>query len=89
VYARFAGSQGSVLELLDPLGQVARALGADAGLIAATAEASSQPTWLITGTDVAGVSAAAAAFTPSALHDRFALAVSGHTELPVPAQAGK
>jgi len=84
VYARFAGSGGSSLQLLDPRGQVARTLGAAAGLIAATAANSSEPIWLITGTDVAGVSAAAAALTPSALRDHFALAVQGTSELPVP-----
>jgi len=84
VYARFGGSGGSSLQLLDPRGQVARTLGAAAGLIAATAANSSEPIWLITGTDVAGVSAAAAALTPSALRDRFALAVQGTSELPVP-----
>jgi len=32
VYARFAGPNGSSLELLNPAGQVARTLGAGAGL---------------------------------------------------------
>jgi len=84
VYARFAGRLGSGLELLNPQGHLARRLGGAAGLIAATAEGSAEPTWLITGTDPAGVSAAAAAFTPGALHDRFALAVSGAVQLPLP-----
>ena len=35
--------------------QSARTLGAGAGLVAATAQGSDMPTWLITGTDVAGV----------------------------------
>jgi hypothetical protein len=89
VYARFAGPHGSSLQLLDPAGQVARTLGAGAGLIAATADSSSEPTWLITGTDVAGVSAAAAAFNQQSLHDHFALAVSGGQELPVPLEGGQ
>jgi hypothetical protein len=84
VYARFAGRGGASLQLLDTEGRVARTLGAGAGLIAATAANSSAPTWLITGTDVAGVSAAAAAFTPSRLSDHFALAVQGPASLPVP-----
>lgn len=83
VYARFA-SGGAVLELLNPHGQVVRRLGAGAGLVAATAQGSSPPTWLVTGTDPAGVSAAAAALTPGALRDRFALAVEGSRRLPVP-----
>ena len=84
VYARFAGRAGDSLQLLDPHGGVARTLGAGAGLIAATAENSAEPTWVITGTDVAGVSAAAAALTPSRLRDHFALAVAGTGDLPVP-----
>jgi hypothetical protein len=84
IYARFAGSRGSALLLLDPHGQVVRTLGAGAGLIAATANGSSAPVWLVTGTDAAGVSAAAAALTPARLRDHFALAVQGQTDLPVP-----
>ncbi len=87
VYARFAGPGGDSLQLLDPDGHVVRTLGTGAGLIAATGSSSSEPTWLITGTDQAGVSAAAAALTPARLHDHFALAVRGATEIPVPLQA--
>jgi hypothetical protein len=89
VYARFTGSGGGSLQLLNPSGQVTRTLGAGSGLIAATADSSSEPTWLITGTDPAGVSAAAAAFTQPALHDHFALAVQGSTRLPVPVEASQ
>lgn len=88
VYARFRGADGSSLELLDPAGKVVRTLGADAGLIAATSQGGAPPTWLITGTDLAGVKAAAAAMTPSRLQDHFALAVQGSTDLPVPLDAG-
>jgi len=88
VYARFSGPAGGSLELLDPQGGVARTLGPGAGLVAATAEGSSEPTWLITGTDGAGVSAAAAAFTPAALRNHFALAVAGSSDLPVPLRRG-
>jgi hypothetical protein len=84
VYARFAGANGSSLQLLNPSGKVVRTLGAGAGLIAATAQPSTGPFWLITGTDVAGVSAAAAALTPARLHDHFALAVQGQSDFPVP-----
>ena len=83
VYARFTGD-GSALALLNPHGEVVRSLGANAGLIAATAQGSSPPTWLVTGTDVAGVSDAAAALTPSSLRDHFALAVQGSTQFAVP-----
>ena len=86
VYAKFTGPAGDALQLLDPHGNVVMTLGKGAGLVAATAEGSSEPTWLITGTDAAGVSAAAAAFTPSALHNHFALAVTGRRQLPLPLQ---
>jgi hypothetical protein len=86
VYARFSGT--GALELLNPRGQVARRLGPGTGLIAATAQGSSQPTWLITGTDRAGVAAAAATFTPAALDNHFALAVSGSHRLPLPLEPG-
>jgi hypothetical protein len=89
VYARFTGAGGSSLQLLNPDGGVTRTLGAGSGLIAATADSSSEPTWLVTGTDVAGVSAAAHALTPVALRDHFALAVQGNSELPVPQQGGQ
>jgi Domain of unknown function (DUF4430) len=87
VYAKFAGPTGSSLQLLNPQGQVVKTLGAGAGLIAATAQTSTGPAWLITGTNVAGVSAAAAALTPARLRDHFALAVQGTTDLPVPQEA--
>ncbi len=67
VYARFDGPSGRSLELLNPGGHVVKTLGAGAGLVAATAQTSTGPAWLITGTDVAGVSAAAAALTPARL----------------------
>ena len=87
VYARFAGASGSSLQLLNPAGKVVRTLRGGAGLIAATAQPSTGPFWLITGTDVAGVKAAAAALTPARLRDHFALAVQGGTDLPVPQEA--
>ncbi|HWE12492.1 MAG TPA: DUF4430 domain-containing protein [Solirubrobacteraceae bacterium] len=85
VYARFE-HHGSELALLNPSGHVARTLGAGAGLIAATADSSSVPTWMITGVDVAGVTAAARALSARALHNHFALAVDGGTERSVPVQ---
>jgi hypothetical protein len=89
VYARFAGPGGSSLQLMDPAGKVVRTLGAGAGLVAATADSSSAPTWLITGTDVAGVTAAAGALNVGSLRDHFALAVDGSTLLPVPLEASQ
>ncbi|MGO9973680.1 MAG: hypothetical protein ACLP01_12930 [Solirubrobacteraceae bacterium] len=85
VYARFVGVRNPALELLDPDGHVLGTLHGSAGLIAATEQASEdQPTWLVTGTDVAGVDAAAAALTPARLHDRFALAIANGRGYPLP-----
>ncbi len=84
VYARFVGAHGQSLELLDSHARAVRTLGAGGGLIAATADNISAPTWLVTGTDLAGVSAAAGAMTESRLAHHFALAVQGGTDLPVP-----
>jgi hypothetical protein len=83
VYARFT-NHGSSLALLDPRGRVVRRLAGTAGLVAATADGSSPPTWMVTGTNGSGVDAAASALTPAALHDHFALAVHGTSRLPVP-----
>jgi hypothetical protein len=83
VYAKFSAG-GNALMLLDPHGNTVRTLGAGGGLLAATAQSSFTPTWLVVGTDIAGVNAAAAALTPSALRDHFALAVQGSTRLPLP-----
>jgi hypothetical protein len=86
VYARFSPSGG--LQLLDPAGHAARTLTGSAGLLAATADSQSKPTWLITGTDKAGVTAAARALTPQSLHDHFALAVALGSQIPVPVGSG-
>ena len=84
VYARFAGPGGSKLQLLNADGHVARTLGPGAGLIAATGQNATGTVWMITGTDAAGVSAAAAALTPTRLRDHFALAVAGKANFPLP-----
>lgn len=83
VYARFRGG-GATLQLLGPTGSVVRTLGAGAGLVAATAGPAEVPTWVVTGTDAAGVTAAARAFNATSLHNHFALAVYGSALLPVP-----
>jgi hypothetical protein len=87
VYARFDDG-GHQLLLLDAAGKTVRTLGAGAGLIAATRDKVSEPVWFITGTDRAGVAAAAAAFSSATLHNRFALAVSGGQDIPLPMVGG-
>jgi Domain of unknown function (DUF4430) len=90
VYARFVGGGGQALELLDPRGGVLRTLHQGAGLVAATEQPTlSEPTWMITGTDQAGVDAAAAALTPARLRNHFALAVAGKQDLPLPLLPGQ
>jgi hypothetical protein len=87
VFARFAGD-GQSLALLNAGGKVTRTLTAGAGLVAATRYAKEEPIWVVTGTDAAGVSLAAHAFSEAALHDHFALALeAGGTSRPLPTPA--
>jgi hypothetical protein len=85
VYAR-PSADGRTIAALDPRGRVAQRLGKGAGLVAATAVEGEQPTWFVTGTDDAGVAAAARAFAAgeSALSDKFALAVSDDRPIALP-----
>jgi Domain of unknown function (DUF4430) len=86
VYARVA-RDGRSIAALDADGRTARTLGAGTGLIAATAIGDERPTWVVTGTDEAGVASAARAFEEGTLSNRFALAVSD--DLPVSLPVGK
>lgn len=89
VYARFVGSTGQAIELYNAAGEVKRTLHGSAGMVAATEQLSlSQPTWLVTGTDVAGVAAAAEAFTAAKLHNHFAVTVQDGSVIPVPVMSG-
>ncbi len=83
VYARFDAA-GDKLVVLDPGGKAAKTLGAGTGFIAATAKRERQPVWFVSGTDAAGVAAAARAFDESVLADRFALAISDDLPVAVP-----
>lgn len=87
VYAQVV--DGQAIELDNPAGDVVQTLRGSAGLVAATAQASlNAPVWLVTGTDVAGVNAAAAALTPAKLRNHFAVAVVGRRVLPLPVTRG-
>ena len=79
VYARFSAN-GGTLTLLDQDGRATRTLAAGAGLIAATRSGEDAPVWVVTGTDTAGVTAAARAFAAGKLDNRFAVAVSPRAE---------
>jgi hypothetical protein len=79
VFARIDAA-GRRITALDPEGRAVRTLGPGAGLIAATRpfeedETVAGATWVVTGTDDAGVLAAARALDEGALQDKFALAV--------------
>jgi hypothetical protein len=80
VYARIA-PDGRSIAVLDAGGRTARTLAAGSGLVAATKRPDERPTWVVTGTDAAGVASAARAFEEGTLDHRFALAVS--RDLPV------
>ncbi len=89
VYVRFA-SNGATLALLNEQGAVARTLAGGAGLVAATRYAESAPTWVITGTDSAGVQTAAQSLDTATLADRFAVVLEpGGAALPAPAPGAR
>jgi hypothetical protein len=84
VYARIA-PDGRTIAVLDTGGRTARTLGAGSGLVAATKRPDERPTWVVTGTDAAGVASAARAFEEGTLGHRFALAVSRDLPVALPA----
>jgi len=88
VYAKFSGN-GSDLVLLGADGQQTSLKGLDAGLVAATRASEQAPTWVVTGTNRAGVQLAAADFDAESLDDHFAVAVvqSAAGLVPLPATA--
>jgi hypothetical protein len=83
VYARM-NATGTGLTLLDQKGSAVRTLGPGSGLVAAVRRSGDPPVWIVTGTDDAGVSAAAQAFQASDLHDDFALAIANDVGIPLP-----
>jgi hypothetical protein len=91
VFARFE-ADGRRLALLDEAGRSARTEGSGTGLIAAFAPAEDQLAWLVTGTDDAGVAAAARALDARDLRDAFAVAAQaggGIERVPLPAGEGR
>jgi hypothetical protein len=86
VYAR-PSADGRSIATLDPRGRTARTLGPGSGLVAATRADDEPPMWAVTGTDAAGVTAAAKAFTARALGRRFAVAVAGGQPVALPENA--
>lgn len=87
VFARFDDS-GSALTVLDDRGRPARRLGPGTGLVAATRVEGRKPLWFVTGTDPAGVAAAARALGEATLKDRYALVIARDRPVSVPLAAG-
>jgi hypothetical protein len=85
VFARMAPG-GRTIALYDAHGSVVRTLGAGTGLIAAVRYRHGRPVWVITGTNAAGIEAAATALQQGLLADHFAAVVRGTTitALPLP-----
>jgi hypothetical protein len=85
VFARFVGDRDSAeLMLLDESGRVQRRLGAGAGLVAATRFEEQVPTWVVTGTDDAGVEQALRLLVQRTLRDQFALASASGRPVTLP-----
>jgi hypothetical protein len=85
IYARF-GSDARTLQVLGADGGDGDALGADTGLVAATKVGVSEPVWFVTGTDDAGVDAAASTLDEATLTTDYALAVHDDRGVSVPAR---
>jgi hypothetical protein len=81
-----AGDGEYELVALDALGEERDRLGSGTGLVAALREGEEQPTWVVTGTDEAGVDAAVELLDEGSLRDRYAVATHGARELPLPAR---
>jgi hypothetical protein len=86
VYAR---PRGDGLQLLDAEGRVTRTLTQAGGLVAATRFQDQEPTWIVTGTDDAGVAAAAASLREDLLRNRFAVAVEDGRDVPLPVRLAR
>jgi hypothetical protein len=88
VYAR-PTADGRRIRLLDATGRVTRTLGPGTGLVAAARDGDQPPVWAVTGTDGAGVQAAAGMFGERALRNRFAVAVVGGRAVALPEAPGR
>jgi hypothetical protein len=92
VFARFGptGVNGAYdLELLDPQTRPVRTLGPGAGLVAATRFEDQAPTWVVAGTDSAGLDRAVALLERRTLDSRFAVATSGAAPIALPVEAAR
>lgn len=65
-------------------GKVGRTFGSNAGLVAATRRYDAAPVWVVSGASTAGVESAAGLLNQADLQDRYAVAVEGGEETPLP-----
>jgi len=85
VFADFSQRAGvDRLQGLDEGGDPAREFGPGAGLVAATRRFDSPPVWLVSGATAHGVLAAAELLDATHLRDRYAVAIEGDKETPLP-----
>ena len=83
VFARMAPN-GKSLALLDTSGHATRTLGPGTGLIAATSFEHGKPVWVVTGTDIQGLTDAAQSLESGVLRNRFALVTDQGKPLSAP-----
>ena len=88
VFARYAldRGDGAILEVLDETGATTGRFGSGAGLVAALRDSDGSTVWLVTGTDEAGVEAAAGLLDPGVLASTYAVVAppEGRPAMPVP-----
>src|SRR5262249_30080031 len=89
VFAAFDPKPGGGYQLtaLNVRNQESKTLGPGTGLVAATKLENEQPTWVVTGTDEAGVRHAVDLLDTASLRDHYAVAVDDHGKeiaLPTP-----
>lgn len=86
VFADFKrqGPSGYALVGLDQSGRPGRALGPDAGLVAATRRFEAPPVWVVTGGTPAAVRAAAELLAAERLRDHYAVASEDGKQTPLP-----
>jgi hypothetical protein len=89
VFARFAPGPGGLrLLALDQGAEPVARLGGGAALVAAVRDGDEPPTWLVTGTDAAGVRRAVSLLSDDRLAHRYAVAAVAGDVLPLPAEEG-
>jgi len=87
VFARVdARGEGVDIELLGPDGEPVRTLGPGSGIVAPTQGPEQRPTWIVTGTDRAGIDAAIGLVERRKLRNRFAIASDAGRPVSLPVQ---